>query len=336
MDSRAEGELRLVTLVCRDVECLWLCKHVRIAVRFSDAHTHERACRKEHVAILDVDTGEAGCTAHGAEVAHCFLDRALGQLGPLGQHRPLLGVMCKEGKRAPELISRCVGTADDDGVHHHDELVSAQAIARLLHSDQVGEQVVGWLVASVCDERAGVLVELLLRSHDEVQLAGHIDGEDLENVVGPPAEQLPVLLRRTQQFTDDRDGIRLTNVGRDVGASSGCNAVDEFVDDIAHCGPKPLGLTGGEGRGDQPSQTQVDVALGGKDADALARQEPLVGNTHHFRQSADGTVPALVAQDAGDVVVAPHVVPKDTACQPGVRRKLCLVRMPFIERDSVR
>ncbi len=168
--------------------------------RFASAKRdgHERSGGEDHVAVLDVAAGESSGTANCAEVTHRFLDGTRRELWPLGEQRPLVGMLGEQGHRTTELVASRVGATDDHGVDHHHELVVGQLVAGLFGSDQVGQQIVRRLAASFGDQAAGVLAELVLRPHDQFELVDDIGREDLEDVAGPAAEELPVLLRRAR------------------------------------------------------------------------------------------------------------------------------------------
>ncbi len=85
--------------------------------------------------------------------------------------------------------------------------------------------------------------------------------EDAQQIRRPTAEQLPVLFGRAEQPADDRDRIRLTNVGDEFTRTPARERVDEPVDDLTHVRTQTVGRLGRERRGDQPAQPPVLVAL---------------------------------------------------------------------------
>jgi hypothetical protein len=151
VDAGAERQLRLAGGLARDVEDLGLGEDLGVVVRRRHGRGDERAGREQHVLVLDVLTGEAPGAAHGAEVAHRLLDGALGELRLLGQQLPLVRVVGEEGDGAAELVAGRVGAADDDGLDHHHELLGRELVALLLGRDEVGEEIVGRLRATVGD-----------------------------------------------------------------------------------------------------------------------------------------------------------------------------------------
>ena len=244
VDAGTERELRLVALVGSDVEHSRLVEDVRVAVGFGQPHGDERARGEQDVAVLDVDAGEPGSAAHGAEVTHRLLDGPVCQLGPLGEERPLVGVLREQPERTPQLVAGGIGASDDDRVDHHHQLVVVQLVAGLFGGDEIGEQVVGRLTAPLGDQLARVGIQLVLGTHDQVELARHVDREDLQDVVRPAAEQLPVVLGRTEQLADDGNGVRLADVDRDIGFACGRHLVDQTVDHLAHERAQTIGLAG--------------------------------------------------------------------------------------------
>ena len=82
--------------------------------------------------------------------------------------------------------------------------------------DQVAEEVVARVGAPLGDHVAHVVGQLLARLRDQWQVFGQVVVEDAEDVGGPGREQLPVLGWRTQQLADDRDRVRLADVGHQL------------------------------------------------------------------------------------------------------------------------
>ena len=95
--------------------------------------------------------------------------------------------------------------------------------------------------------------------------------------VAHAGEQLPVLLRRAEQLADDRDRVRLADVGDELARAPVGERVDEVVDDVAHERPQPSVARGVNAGDDEAAQAGVLVALHGQDRLllALAAARPL-------------------------------------------------------------
>ena len=199
-------------------------------------------------------------------------------LGLVGEQLPLLGVVGEQGDGAAELVARRVGAADDDRLHHHHQLVRRQPVALLLGRDQVGEQVLGRLVAAIGDQLPRVLVELVLGGGDDRQVLVEVAVEDAQHVGGPPAEQLPVLLRRAEQLADDGDRIRLADVDGEVGAPGRGDGIDQPADHLTHERPQPVGRPRRERLADEPAQPGVLLALCRQDRRPPPGEVLLVGH----------------------------------------------------------
>lgn len=85
--------------------------------------------------------------------------------------------------------------------------------------------------------------------------------EDLEDIVGPVGEQLPILRRGAEQRADDRDRVLAGDLGDDLAASGPGVAVDKLVDHVDDHRAQSLGGAGGEGFGHQSPQPVVCGAI---------------------------------------------------------------------------
>ena len=65
----------------------------------------------------------------------------------------------------------------------------------------------------------------------------------------------------------------------------------------------------------------MHIAFGGEDVDLLPIEKALIGDSHDLWDATGCAVPALVAQDAGDVVVMPHGEPEEVLRDPVVGRE---------------
>ena len=83
------------------------------------------------------------------------------------------------------------------------------------------------------DHVVDVIIELTPRLQHDRFLLGEVavEADDLEDVVGPPGELLPVLGRRAEQCADDRNRVGTGDVGDEFATARGDDVVDEFVDD---------------------------------------------------------------------------------------------------------
>jgi hypothetical protein len=152
----------------------------------------------------------------------------------VGKETPLVRVFDQHVDGETELIAGGVGAAHDHRFDHHHEFLGRQLVARFFGRDEVGQQIVAWLAAAICDEAARVGVEFVLRGHDGRHVDLEVVVEDAQHVGCPTTEQFPIGLRGAEQFTDDGDRVRLADVGCHVAGSRRCDPVDEAVYDIAH------------------------------------------------------------------------------------------------------
>ena len=223
----------------------------------------------------------------------------------------------EHGDGAPELVAGGVGATDDHRLHHHHELAVAQTVTRLLGGDQRSEQVLCGAVAAVLDEPADVLVEVVLGLDDQRPVLGQVAVEDAQKIRRPDAEALPVLSRRAEQFADDRDGVRLTDVAHQVAASAGRHVVDQLLDHLAHEGTKAVGRLGRERRRHQPAEPGVVVSFGGEDRRALvAAHEHRIGDVLELRDEPHGGVEPSLAQHGHTILVTGQHVAELAADQP--------------------
>ena len=162
-----------------------------------------------------------------------------------------------------------------------------EAVAVVLGADQLGDQIVGQCVASMSDHVVDVGVERIPGAQHDGRVVGGVPEEDLDDVVGPLGEQLPVLAGCTEQRADDRDRVLRRDVGDDVAGAGRRERVHQFIDDVDDDGAQPCGRSRGEHSGHESAQplvfgaVQTDQALGGpvpqwSRGDALCREgEPL-------------------------------------------------------------
>ncbi len=271
VDAAAEREVRRRPTLSGDVEAQWVGKHRFVVVRGDEARRDERTLREQDVLVLDVLRGEPARAAHGAEDAHAFLGGLCRELRSLRQEAPLIWVTREQGDRARELVARRVGAADEHRDRHALEVFHVEAVSRLLHRDEVGEQIVGRTLAPPLDETLHVLPDLVLRLEDRRQLRHEVAVEEPQEVTGPPAEQPPILFGRAEQRADDRDRIGLAHIGHELAAARRRDRVDEAVDHLAHVWAQPVrGLRRERGR-HEPPQARVLLAFGREDAGAPRR-----------------------------------------------------------------
>ena len=109
----------------------------------------------------------------------------------------------------------------------------ADMVAAVFDADEFGQQIVGECTTPVGDHLVDVVVECVPRRQHDGFLGGQIavEADDLENVLRPPGELLPVLAGRAEQRTDDRYRIRPGDVGDELAAARVDDLVDELVDD---------------------------------------------------------------------------------------------------------
>jgi hypothetical protein len=184
-----------------------------------------------HAAEFDILDG----LAHGAEndwaVAHELFDCLRCELGMLCQQGPLLGVIAQIAHGGGQLIAGGVGSCHQQGRREHGELVGGESVPVVFGADQFRDQVVGEVVAPLGDHVVEVGVELVSGRHDDRLVVDDVPVEDLEDVIGPVGEQLPVAARSAEQLADDRNWIPACDVGDDVAAPRGGDWVDQLGDD---------------------------------------------------------------------------------------------------------
>ena len=110
----------------------------------------------------------------------------------LSQQRPLVGVIAEHLHRGGELVSSGVRAGNQQTHDQHAQLVGVEPVAFVFGADQLGDQIVGQRAAAVSDHIVDVVVDGLPCRQDGIRLIGDVPAEDLEDVVGPFREQLPV------------------------------------------------------------------------------------------------------------------------------------------------
>ena len=85
--------------------------------------------------------------------------------------------------------------------------------------------------------------------------------EDLEDVIGPVGEQLPVLAGGAQQPADDRNRVPAGDVGDHVAAPRDGHRVDQLGDDLDDRGLQSCGRPWCERLGDESAQPIVIGAV---------------------------------------------------------------------------
>ena len=228
MDPRPERQLRLARRLLRDVERVGVGEHRSVEVGRRPS-TGRRTCPP--------GTARPGTRCPRWRSDRCRAPRRSSASTPRRPAAP-----ARAGRRAAPTAPGCSAStatvqpswlrvvsvpADDHRLDHHHQLLGRQRVAGLLGGDQVGQQVLGRLVRGGVDQLPGVLVELVLGGHDHRQVLVQVAVEDAQHVGGPAAEQLPVLLRRAEQLADDRDRVRLADVGGDVGPAARRHRIDE-------------------------------------------------------------------------------------------------------------
>ena len=179
------------------------------------------------------------------------------QLGMLGQQGPLVGVIAQHLHRGGELVAGGVGAGHQQAAREHEQFVVGEAVAVVFGADQLGDQVVGEVVAPVGDHVVEVGVERLPGPQDVGRVVGDVPVEGLEDVVGPVREQLPVLAGGAEQRADDRDRVLAGDVGDHVAAARGGERVDQLGDHLDDRGAQPRGRPGGERLGHESAQPVV-------------------------------------------------------------------------------
>ena len=237
-------------------------------------------------------------------MAHRFLDGPWGELGMRGNHRPLVGVLAQHLYRRGELIARGVGACGEQSAREQSQFRSRQPVAVLLGADHVREQIVGEVLAPTGNHVVDVVLELQPGRHDGGLVVGNVPVEHLEDVVGPPGEQLPVLTGSAEQRADDRNRILPGDVCDHVAMASDDGLVDEFGDDVVDRGGQPGGRLRGEGLRHQLALPVVNIAVEAQQPvdDAVpqrARSHALSGQAEAARRREPG-----VAQGDSHQVVA--------------------------------
>ena len=141
------------------------------------------------------------------------------------------------------------------------QLVVGEAVAVVFGADQLGDQVVGEGVAPVGDHVVEVGVERSQARQDGGLVVGDVPAEDLEDVVGPVREQLPVLAGCAEQRADDRNRVLAWRCRRPRRSGPRRQRVHQLGDDVDDRRAQPCGGPGGERLGHQAAQPVVFGAV---------------------------------------------------------------------------
>ena len=193
----------------------------------------ERAAREHDVAVGDVLGRDAHRALHRAEVAHRLVDRRGRERRVGHEPAPLVGCATEQRDRARELVAGGVGAGHEHGLGQHHQLVGRQPVTFLLDRDQRREEVVARIGAAFGDEFGDVRLELAAGLLDRGEVLGEVLVEDPEDLGGPVREPLPVGARRAEQLADDRDRIRVADVGDEVALAAVLDPVEQLADHVA-------------------------------------------------------------------------------------------------------
>ena len=191
MHAGTEG-LHWVRAIASDVELVGFVVDGGIPIGRGGVGDDQCAGRDHDSGEFHILEGDAQGAPGDRGVSHGFLDRIGGQLGVLGQQRPLVGVIAEHLHRGGELVSSGVRAGNQQTHDQHAQLVGVEPIAIVFGADQLGDQVVGQRVTAVSDHIVDVVVDGLPCRQNGVRLIGDVPAEGLEDVVGPFREQLPV------------------------------------------------------------------------------------------------------------------------------------------------
>ena len=142
-----------------DVEAVGVVVDGGIAVGGGGVGHHVRAGGDHDAVEFDVLDSLADGAENDRAMAHELLDGLRRELGMLGQQRPLVGVVAELLHGGGHLIAGGVGACDQQAFGEHAELVGGESIAVVFGADQLGDQVVGQVVASPGDHLVDVGVE---------------------------------------------------------------------------------------------------------------------------------------------------------------------------------
>ena len=204
-------------------------------------------------------------------------------------------------------------------------MVSSSAVSRSPSSSariSSRDQVVGEVVAPLGDHVVDVGVELVAGRHDDRLVVGDVPVEDLEDVLGPVGEQLPVFAGSAEQRADDRNRVPACDVGDHVAVPRAGHRVDQFGDDVDDRGLQSCGRPWCERLADQSAQPMVFGAVQAQQARGglvpqPSRRDALCRKHKSLRHAKPG-----IAQHSAHQLVAQHLGPvwpeRDRPLQTGL------------------
>ena len=159
--------------------------------------------------IVDVVDDDAQGAALDRRMAHGFLDRAHRQFGLLRSSSHCSGCSqrtCTEAATWLRVVSVPASNRLPASMRSSAALRRSPSSSARIRSESRSSV---RLSTPTGDHVVDVVVELTPRAQDDGLDLGEIDSEadDLEDVVGPHGELLPVLARCAEQRADDRDGV---------------------------------------------------------------------------------------------------------------------------------
>ena len=107
------------------------------------------------------------------------------------------------------------------------------------------------------DHVVEVGVERLPGGQDDGRIVDDVPAEELEDVVGPVREQLPVFAGCAEQRADDRNRVLPGNVGDHVAAARANQRIHQIADDLDDRRAQPCDSPGGERLGYEAAQPVV-------------------------------------------------------------------------------
>ncbi len=230
-----------------DVEAIGVSVDRWIAIGGRGVGDDERAGRDGHTTELDV----LPCDAHRGEddgrVAHCLLDRLRGELGMLLRSSAHWSGWSQKTCTAAASWLRVVSVPAINRVAASMSSSSwAKSVAVDLRTHHVGQQVVGQRAAPVVDHVVEIVLECTPGAQDVRFVVDDVPVEDLEDVVGPVGEQMPVVRWGAKHRADDRDGVLPSDVSDHIAATRIHTLVDELGDDVCARRAEPFGRSGRE------------------------------------------------------------------------------------------
>ena len=108
-----------------------------------------------------------------------------------------------------ELVAGRVGARAQHRAREHSQLGPREPVAFVLGLHELGHEVVAGLGPPLLDHGVDVRVELVEGAEDVGLVVDRVELEDLEDLVGPVAEERPIAPGRAEQLADDRDRVPL-------------------------------------------------------------------------------------------------------------------------------